>query len=76
MRNRSTAKRLRHFLDESKTGATALRLGTNENSLPRVAEAATLGWRPQPRCGSAAGMPQVYRQESHRAKLLFLRASV
>jgi hypothetical protein len=52
MKHHSTAKRLRHFLDESKTGATALRLGINEYSLPRVAEAATLGWRPKPRCGS------------------------
>jgi len=31
------------FPDESKTGATALRLVINETRLPRVAEAATLG---------------------------------
>src|SRR5437870_647388 len=52
MQNHSTATRLCHSLEEFKTGATALRLGFR-NSLPRVAEAATLGWRSQPRCGWA-----------------------
>ena len=36
------AKRLRHVLNESELGATAKRLEST-NSLPRVAEAATLG---------------------------------
>jgi len=34
-----------------KADATALRLRTRSLSLPRVAEAATLGWRPMPRWG-------------------------
>ena len=34
-----------------KADATALRLTTRSLSLPRVAEAATLGWRPLPRWG-------------------------
>ena len=35
-----------------KADATALRLRTRSLSLPRVAEAATLGWRPLPRWGT------------------------
>jgi len=34
-----------------KADATALRLRRRSLSLPRVAEAATLGWRPMPRWG-------------------------
>ena len=52
MQNHSTATRLCHSLEEFKTGATALRLGISK-LVPRVAEAATLGWRSQPRCGWA-----------------------
>jgi len=33
MKYHSTAKRLRHFLDESKAGATALRLGILRTAL-------------------------------------------
>jgi hypothetical protein len=33
------------------TDATALRLGNSLIRIPRVAEAATLGWRAEPRCG-------------------------
>jgi len=50
----STATRLRRFLSEHKADATALRLRTRSLSLPRVAEAATLGWRPMPRWGISA----------------------
>ena len=37
--------------DKHEAGATALRLRTSSLSLPRVAEAATLGWRALPRWG-------------------------
>src|SRR5438309_6767636 len=50
-RNRSTAKRLRHLFDESKR-RNRLAVVNQPDWLPRVAEAATLGWRSQPRCGS------------------------
>ena len=44
MKHHSTAKRLRHFLDESKTGATALRLGINEYSLLEAETALRFAW--------------------------------
>src|SRR6266571_4920081 len=45
-------KAVASFPRRIKTGATALRLGLTK-LVPRVAEAATLGWMTQPRCGSA-----------------------
>jgi hypothetical protein len=36
--------------------ATALRLIVRVDFLPRVAEAATLGWRSEPPCGSPDGL--------------------
>ena len=66
MKNHSTAKRLRHVLDESELGATALRLGINElftqgsrSSNPGLKGAtalrfATLCWHRQRRGSSLA----------------------
>jgi len=54
IKNHSTAKRLRHFLEEWKTVATALRLDST-NSYPGLPKRPTLGWRAQPRCGSPKG---------------------
>jgi hypothetical protein len=39
-----------------KADATALRLRTRSLSLPRVAEATTLGWRPLPRWGTTENL--------------------
>ena len=49
-RDHSTAKRLHHLTDESKR-RNRLAVVKQRNSLPRVAEAATLGWKSQPHCG-------------------------
>src|SRR5438552_445594 len=51
-RDHPTAKRLRHLSDESKR-RNHLAVVNQRNSLPRVAEAATLGWKSQPLCGSS-----------------------
>src|SRR5260370_13414931 len=51
-RDQSTAKRLRHLPNELKR-RNRLAVVNQRNSLPRVAEAATLGWKSQPRCGSS-----------------------
>src|SRR5437870_10565369 len=61
-REHSTAKRLRHLTDESKrrnrfavgNRRNRFAVGNQQNSLPRVAEAATLGWKSQPLCGSSS----------------------
>jgi len=53
-RDHSTAKRLRHLTDEFRDQSkrrNRFAVGHQRNLLPRVAEAATLGWRTQPLCG-------------------------
>src|SRR5437016_12464098 len=50
---------------------------SNQNLLPRVAEAATLGWRAQPRCGSplnerlVSNLTQVHQASTYK-EFIFL----
>src|SRR6185295_8593969 len=56
----STATRLRHLV-RFQIRRNRVAVGINAFALPRVAEAATLGWRAQPRCGWNSAFSLLYQ---------------